>query len=442
MDWTGRRVTVMGLGRFGGGAAAARWAARQGARVTLTDRTDADSLADAVAALADAPIEAVHLGGHNEDDFRRADVVIVNPAVRPNNPLLRLAQQSGAELATEMGLFLERCPAAVVGVTGSNGKSTTAAMIAAILQVDGRRTWLGGNIGRSLLDDLGQIRPDDWVVLELSSFQLCHLDARTPVPRVAVATNFTPNHLDWHSSVDDYRQAKQRLLLRQSPEGLVALGADLADDPAWTSAIRGRLLPPVDPAAVPPLRVPGEHNRANALLAATVAAGVGCAREAIGRALTCFAGLPGRLEVVAEPAGRFLINDTTATTPESAIAALAALDRPVWLLAGGSDKGVDLGPMAEAIAARTRGAAFFGVTGPRLFDAVARRKAGFPACVVSTMAEALAWCWQQSRPGDAVLLSPGCASHDQFANFEHRGRVFVELAGRLPPLAASHSPRV
>ena len=174
MDYRGRRATIMGLGHFGGGAAAARWLARQGAIVTVTDLADENALADSLPLLADVPIAAVHLGGHREEDFRDADLVVVNPAVRPDSPWLHLARQSGAGSATELELFIENCPAPIIGVTGSNGKSTTAAMIASILKAAGRRTFLGGNIGGSLLDQLPQIGRDDWVVLEISSFQLWH----------------------------------------------------------------------------------------------------------------------------------------------------------------------------------------------------------------------------------------------------------------------------
>ena len=148
----------MGLGHFGGGVAAARWLAARGARVIVTDLADEKALQKAVASLGGAPIAAFHLGGHREDDFRQAEMVVVNPAVRPDSPWLELARRSGAALTTEIDLFLQHCPAPTVGVTGSNGKSTTAAMIVAILRADGRRTWLGGNIGGSLLDRLEEIR--------------------------------------------------------------------------------------------------------------------------------------------------------------------------------------------------------------------------------------------------------------------------------------------
>ena len=212
MQLYGQRATVMGLGRHGGGVGAARYLAEQGARVTVTDLADADALADSLDELAGAGIERFHLGGHREADFTEADLVVVNPAVRPDNPFVELARTAGARITSEIELFLDACPAPVIGVTGTTGKSTTAAMIAAALDAAGRRSWLGGNIGRSLLADLPRIRSDDWVVLELSSFQLHWLGENVRWPRLAVLTNFAPNHLDWHGSVEHYRQSKQRLL--------------------------------------------------------------------------------------------------------------------------------------------------------------------------------------------------------------------------------------
>ena len=217
-ELAGRRVTVMGLGRHGGGVAASRYLAEQGATVTVTDLASESELAESVGELAGVPIARFHLNGHREEDFRDTDCVVVNPAVKPDNRLVQLARQAGARITSEMELFLEACRGHLIGVTGSNGKSTTAAMTAAILSASGRRTWLGGNIGRSLLADLPQIGPDDWAVVELSSFQLYWLSATVRMPEIAVVTNCTPNHLDWHPAWEHYVAAKQRLLLEGKSE--------------------------------------------------------------------------------------------------------------------------------------------------------------------------------------------------------------------------------
>ena len=417
----------MGLGHFGGGVAAARWLARQGAVVTVTDTADEHDLADSLAALADVPIDRLRLGGHAEEEFLAVDLVVVNPAVRPGNRLLEISRRGGARLTSEIELFLEACPAPVVGVTGSNGKSTTAAMIAAILQADGRRAWLGGNIGHSLLDDLDRIAAGDWAVLELSSFQLWHLGSTARMPQVAVVTGCSRNHLDWHGTYEDYVAAKQRILTCQ----VVVLNAHDAEAASWGPMVEGRLLGPVPLAEIPPLRVPGRHNRINAACAAAAATAVGCSAAAIRAGLESFAGIAQRLEKIATIDGRTFYNDSTATTPESTVAALEALDRPVWLLAGGGDKGCDFAALTTAVAENACGAAFYGAVGRMLYDRLKAADSGIPCTAVQTMADALDWCWKGSRPGDAVLLSPGCSSHDQFRNFRHRGEHFVELVRAL-----------
>ena len=425
MKFDGARVTVMGLGHFGGGVAAARWLARRGASVTVTDLADRHVLAKSLAQLRHEPIERFRLKRHHEEDFLSADLVVVNPAVRPENPFLEIARQRGARLTSEIGLFLDACPAKVVGVTGTNGKSTTAAMIAAIFEADGRRTWLGGNIGASLLERLGQIRPDDWVVLELSSFQLWHLGPHTPLPHAVVVTNCSPNHLDWHGCYEHYVAAKQRILTGQTSDDLAVLGIDKSRSAVWETLVRGKRLSLIPEDEIPDLAVPGGHNRANAIRAATAALGVGCRKAAVRRGLSTFAGLPGRLELVATIDGRRFYNDTTSTTPESTVAALETLGSGTWLLAGGSDKGGDLVPLSEAIVRCARGAALFGTLRDVLAGMVRGRSRRFPCTATETMDEALRWCWRRSSPGESILLSPACSSHDQFQNFRERGARFV-----------------
>ena len=307
-------------------------------------------------------------------------------------------------------------------------------MIAAILNADGRSARLGGNIGNSLLGELPRISLNDWVVLELSSFQLAHLSEDMSMPRVAVVTNFSPNHLNWHDTLDAYRVAKRRLLTGQSPQGIAVLDTSLLESDGWRDCMAGRLLPPLDLAEIPPLQIPGEHNRRNAALAASAARAVGCSQESITRGLASFQTLPGRLQLVATVEGVQFYNDTTATTPESTIAAVESLDDgrcATWLMAGGSDKGVDLDRMAAAIVGHTRGAAFFGATAGRLQDLTASYSQDFCSTAVETLDEAFAWCREacrkSSRPDQRILLSPGCASLDQFQNFRHRGERFNDL---------------
>ena len=431
-DWTGRRVTIMGLGCHGGGLGAARYLAQRGARVTISDAADRDTLADSLQRLSDVPIAALKLGGHDEADFRAAEFVVVNPAVRHEHPCLRIARQSGATLTSEIELFLRRCPAPVIGVTGSNGKTTTCSMLAALLTAAGCRTWLGGNIGTSLLCDLDAIAPDDWVVLELSSFQLAHLSEQAPLPRIAVVTNCTPNHLDWHGHLDHYRRAKQRIIREQPAEGLAVLNPHDAEVASWSSLASGRTRAAWPLEKIPVLAVPGMHQRHNAACAAAAAEAAGVDETVIADTLRKFRGLEHRLQFVGEVAGRRFYNDSKSTTPQATLAALAALDGPLWLLAGGHPKGACFEELARGVVEQTRGAGLFGLAREQLYTSLRTCHATFNASRNERLADALDWCWQQSQPGDTILLSPACASYDQFRDFEARGKMFCQWVDALP----------
>ncbi len=431
MKLAGCRATVMGLGHFGGGAAVTRWLASRGAEVTVTDLADPDTLAPSLAQLAGVPVAKYQLGRHDEADFFGIDLLVVNPAVRPGNRFVQLARRSGARITTELELFIEHCPASVIGVTGSNGKSTTAAMIDAILRADGRTSWLGGNLGGSLLQHVGTIQADDWAVLEISSFQLWRFGPAGRMPHVAVITSFSPNHLDWHGSIDAYETAKQRILSGQSPDDFAVLNTY---DPAlatWAPVALGNVvaLPPLR--ALPQLRVPGRHNRTNAACAAAAAAALGCSDESIRQALKQFRGLPERQELIATIGGVEVYDDSSATTPESTVAAIRSCRRPLWLIAGGHDKGLDYAELAATIAERCRGAAFYGEVRERLLQGSVQREFGLSCTAVDRLQEALGWCWRRARPGDAIVLSPACSSHDQFLNYRHRGAVFRGLVETL-----------
>jgi UDP-N-acetylmuramoylalanine--D-glutamate ligase len=426
-----RRITLMGLGRHGGGVAAARWLAQQGAHVTVTDLAAAQALAESVEALTDVTIARWALGGHQASDFVTAETVVVNPAVRPDNPLVELARAGGATITSEIELFLERCPALVVGVTGSNGKSSTATMLADVLRAGGRRTWLGGNIGSSLLPALGEIQPTDFVVLELSSFQLAQLSDQARFPAAAIITGCTPNHLDWHGTLAAYAAAKRRLVEQLPAGGMVVLNRADCELSSWRVPAAARLLAPWPLTRVPKLLVAGEHQRTNASLVAAMAEAIGIEPSVIERALAAFCGLPHRQEPAGSVAGRHFIDDSKSTSPEATLAALAACEGPVWVLIGGQDKQVPLEPLCRELAQRTKGVACFGAVGPavgKTLKTIGNRR---PVTVVERLEEALDWCWRQSEPGDTILLSPAAASLDQFRDFVHRAEVFrAWIAGR------------
>lgn len=474
-EFSGKRITVMGLGHFGGGLGAVTFLLARGARVTVTDLRSEVQLEDALAQFDPARLENLILGRHRDEDFTGAELIVVNPAVKqPGNRYLELASAAGVPLTSEMNLFWQRCRGKKIAITGSVGKSTTANLIHHCLLAAGEKARLGGNIGISLLPEVDEISEEEWIVLELSSFQLADLNRLQPQPEVSVVTNFFPNHLDWHESLDDYRQAKETIVRWQTPAQVAVLNADDAEIPLWSTAARvvwfghevWRDRPGVSIAenelTVRAAAGGGTISRESlaaclqtrqglshvAAAAGALTVGLGIPMDRYASALAEYRPLPHRLEQIAEIQGRTFINDSKATTPEATIAALTSLARPVLLIAGGKDKGVDLMEMARVIAQRAKGVALIGDTATSLEErihaaslapraepeATAREFGPAPAPVVfhaPSLDDAVRWAWQQSAAGDAVLLSPGCASHAEFANYERRGERFVECVKKL-----------
>ena len=425
-SWAGKRVTVVGLGRFGGGAGAARWLAGQGAGVTVSDCAPADDLAESVVGLSGLAID-LHLGDHLRSDFLETDLLVVNPAVPPQMPLLVEAAEAHVPQTTAVNLFLERCPAPVVGITGSVGKSTTTAMTGEVLS---RRftTHVGGNIGGSLLELLGDIQADHVVVLELSSFQLERIEPVGISPHVAVVTNLRPNHLDRHGTMDAYAAAKRKIFAFQKADDVLVLNAAEPATADWHGP--GRTVT-FNPAAAPfELPVPGRHNQANAQAAWAVAEVLGVEREAAAEALGAFAGLPHRLEFVAERGGVRFYNDSKCTTPEGAIVALEAFEpRQVVIIVGGYDKQVSFDALGKALGDRAKAVVVMGATSEQIAAAVEAHRSGEAPrmTLASDLSYAVEAAKRQAGVGDVVLLSPACASYDMFTNYEERGRAFAEL---------------
>jgi len=435
----------MGLGLFGGGVGAARSFARRGAHVTVTDLKTADALAPSVEALAGLPV-TLHLGGHDPADFTGADVLVVSPAVPRTSPYLAMAREAGAEITAEMTLFVQACPAPLVGVTGSAGKSTTTALLGAMLARRGP-TRVGGNIGKSLLEDLQAIRPDEIVVLEMSSFQLDDLGPHGISPHAAVVTNLSPNHLDRHGSMAAYVDAKKNILRFQGPDDVAVLNADDPEVGTWAGETAGRVLfysleepveaggfvvgreavlrlggreDRVDLAGALGLR--GRHNLANALAAAVAARALGASPDQVLSAAAAFEPLPHRLQPVGTVGGVQFIDDSKATTPRSAAVAMETLTEPVVLIAGGYDKHLDPAPMVEAIRRRARGVVLIGATAATLAEAIGPD--GPDVTRAEDLPSAVRQAARMAEPGDVVLLAPGHASWDMFENYEQRGDVF------------------
>ena len=518
-DFADRRVTVMGLGRFGGGLGVTRFLAQRGAQVLVTDTLPAEELAESIAALqdlVDAGRVTLRLGEHRTEDFTDTDLVVVNPAVRPGNAFVEAARSAGVPITSEIRLLVQHLPNRLktIGVTGSAGKSTTTAMIAHLLRKllgqegekprrqdaktsgesrsnveafaeraavedggdSGGGVWMGGNIGGSLLPYVDQILPEDWVVLELSSFMLEGLWEEQWSPHVAVITNISPNHLDWHGSMESYVEAKRAIMLFQDPErdtvfldesaALAFDGGRNPHDPEW------QVHPDIDGCIIdgplcidepyPLTSLAGYHNECNAALAHMVVVtvlredgGEGWMQEAeqdsewrkFRAAKLDFAGLPHRLEALGQVHGIICYNDSKSTTPSAVINAVdafvlinpdqvarrttAAYDSEVRIILGGYDKGSDFAEAAEFVAQHCRGVYTIGDTGDSIADLVeAEVSSRSTRCVVrrcGTLEVAVREALREAQGGEVLLLSPGCASWDQFANYEERGRRFVEL---------------
>jgi len=456
-DLRGRRVVVLGLARSG--VAATRFLADAGAVVAAYDRRPASELAEAIAALGARPVRLA-LGIDEVDAtalLEHADLLVTSPSVSSRFPTtdpwlreaLGAAEGRGAQVLSEVDLFMRLTAARLAGVTGTKGKTTTASLLAAMLAEGGLPTVLGGNIGTPLVERSLELGPDDWVVLELSELQLPTISRGVDV---ALYTNIAEDHLDRHGTVEAYRAVKALLAELTVPDGQVVLNHD---DPG--SRELGERLPPAALAwygmdrpgrgpmegwvedgwltvggervvSADEVRLPGRHMLADVLAAALAARLIGVDASAIGTVARTFAGVPHRLETVAERNGVRWINDSQATIPQAAIAALEAFDSPIVLIAGGKDKGLDYAAFADAIASRVRALVLIGETADELEALVVSR---VPVRRASSMDEAVAVAAEIVQAGDIALLSPAAASFDMFVDYAARGDAFRAAVERV-----------
>ena len=437
--WRRGTVAVIGLGKSG--VAATRLLVREGARVYASDAAAQPYAADALAALRALPGVDVQIGGHDLAKIRRAVGVVVSPGVPPDAPPITAARDAGIPIVSEIDLgFRALSGTRCVAITGTNGKTTTTALVAHLLQAGGVPAESAGNIGRPLAEVALSGQRLRWLAVEVSSFQL-H-DSPHFAPDVGILTNLAPDHLDRYPSVEAY-YADKRLLFRNATERSiwvlnaddpVALGLP-SDAPGrrvlfslqraadgWYDAARARLmLGSSELLRRSELPLLGNHNVANALAAALAAREAGVAPGHLAEGLRSFRALPHRLEPVREARGNLWINDSKATNIASTVVAVEAMDRPYVLLLGGRHKGEPYTRLAPLLRERCRRVIAYGEAGP----IVLRDLAGaVPIEAGTTFVDVLDRAARAAQPGDAVLLSPACSSYDMFTNYEHRGAAF------------------
>lgn len=485
-DFTGQTILVIGLAREG--AVACRWLARKGAHVIASDVRHPDALKSVVRDLSTLPIR-FHFGPQTPDLLAGIDGLVISPGVPQDIPILQEARKLRLPLSSETRLFAQRCPAPILGITGSSGKTTTSTLTAEILKASKLTTWLGGNIGTPLLADLSHIQSDNRVVMELSSFQLIYWaqqeetttrpwhDPHGLSPQISAILNITPNHLDRHPSMAHYIAAKAQILAYQTSQDFTVLNLD---DPllaswaqtrevqikagpgqqAWHFPLAAAPLtfsltrPPLDQGAwldhdrltlrwqdrehvlatSDQVRLRGRHNLANILAAICLSAAAGASPVAQSEVIRNFSGVEHRLEEVRRHRGVLWINDSIATSPERAIAALLSFDQPLILLAGGRDKHLPWDAWAATVHQRVRQVITFGEAAPLINSVLSPIPSDSHLQAVhhaQNLTEAVELAASLAQEGDIVLLSPGGTSFDAYQDFAARGRHFRKLVNTL-----------
>ncbi len=450
MDLKNKRVLVVGLGKSG--VSAAKYLRGLGARVTVSDTRPSSALAHEIPSLLDAGV-MVETGGHGVLTFRRQDLIVISPGVPLSTPEVQQVMRYGVPVFGELELASQALRGKIIAITGSNGKTTTTALTGHILQRAGLETKVGGNIGLPVVDLVGESTEETWSVLEVSSFQLETI--ATFRPHIAAVLNITPDHLDRHGTFENYAAAKARITENQTADDFLVLNAE--DKPTqmvaartkaqifWFSGTRrikqgafvhgdgvyflpqeGGTPEPVMPVSEIPLR--GAHNVENVLAAVTMARLAGVPTEEVRAAVASFKAVDHRLQFVANVHGVDYYNDSKATNVDATMKALASFPAGVHLILGGKDKGSDYTELLPLLRERCVTVYTIGAAAE-----IIQRQLGNDITLTSagTLEKAVQVAASNAKPGETVLLAPACASFDQFENYEHRGRLFVDLVRAL-----------
>ncbi len=448
MRFEGKRVLIVGLAESG--KAAAGFLGQRGAIVSATDSQPAEKLREVKQDLEDQGVRC-HFGEHPESLFLEQDMIVPSPAVPWNLPQLEAARDSGVQVMGELEIAAGLLQGRVIGVTGTNGKTTTTALIGHILESAGKHVQIGGNIGRPVLSMLKQSRSDTWNVLELSSFQLEAMNSFRP--HIAVVLNVKPDHLDRHGTFEAYTAAKARIMRAQEGGDHLVLNADdpvcgsFADaskaQNVWFSrtssvsdgqrifsaAVQDNwLLWKGERVTEAELPIRGTHNLENALAAVAATSLAGIPADEIGRSIQSFRPVEHRLEFVRRIAGVDYYNDSKATNVDATLKAVEAFEQGLWVILGGTDKCSDYRTLQNALPARAKACLLIGAAARKIEQQLEGR---VPIHVLDTLERAVEFARRKATPGDTVLLAPACSSFDQFDNYQHRGRAFKELIASL-----------
>jgi UDP-N-acetylmuramoylalanine--D-glutamate ligase len=462
VDLSGARVTVLGLARSG--VAACRLLREAGARVTVADRKDEGELTGILGAV-DRNHVHIALGTHYEGSLDQADLVVISPGVPYRMAALERVRSRGIKVISELELASRFLSAPVLAVTGTNGKSTTITLIGKMLAEHGKRAFVGGNLGTALSEAAstalqakkeGKPDPYDYLAVEVSSFQLETIDRFHPW--AAAILNVTVDHQDRYDSIEEYLAAKRRIFENQTVDDFAIFNLDDPRVAALRTTVRSKRLGFTRTQKIRSdfdggtylegdqiittvngrryeicrrgdLKILGHHNVENVMAASTYAALWGCPPEIIRRVVTTFPGLEHALELVRERRGVRFVNDSKGTNVDATLKALEGIDHPIWLIAGGRDKGGDFSRLTEAVRQRVKHAILIGEAAPLL-------KAAWSGATTTSEAgslrEAVEWAAREAAAGDVVLMSPACASFDMFRDYQDRGRQFKSAVQSLP----------